>query len=176
MDSRGGRVSDGRTRGQTAATDTTTIAIATSAVPPNAQASFCPRVAPPARAWPDTASPVRASDDPLAIIFSILCARLFREAQGDRASLPIMLPEYGVDGGGNSGLTELQQAMLLQRMIAEFDAVNPVALVYHQPFDMSYQGQPQWYKDLWSGIGLGRADGTSKYSYFIWRDLFRLGQ
>jgi hypothetical protein len=54
MDRRSGRVSDGRMRGQTAATDTTTIAIATSAAPPNAQASFCPRVAPPARAWPDT--------------------------------------------------------------------------------------------------------------------------
>ena len=89
--------------------------------------------------------------------------------------LPIMLAEFGVDGGIGSGLTERQQAELLQRMIGEFAAVNPVALVYYQPFDMNYLGQPKWFKDLWSTTGLARLDGTAKDSYFVWSDLFRLG-
>ena len=89
--------------------------------------------------------------------------------------LPIMLAEFGVDGGIGSGLTERQQAELLQRMIGEFAAVNPVALVYYQPFDMNYLGQPKWFKDFWSTIGLARLDGTAKDSYFVWSDLFRLG-
>ena len=87
--------------------------------------------------------------------------------------LPIMLPEFGVAGGAGSSLTEIQQAELLQRMIGELAAVHPVALVYYQPFDLNYLGQPPMFKDWWSTIGLGRRDGTAKSSYFVWRDLFR---
>jgi hypothetical protein len=95
---------------------------------------------------------------------------------GDIApELPIMLAEFGVAGGAGADLSELQQAELLRRMIGEFAAANAVALVYYQPFDMSYLGQPQQFKDMWSTVGLARLDGTAKNSYFVWRDLFQLG-
>jgi hypothetical protein len=89
--------------------------------------------------------------------------------------LPILLAEFGVAGGAGAQLNEFQQAELLRRMIGEFATVNPVALVYYQAFDMSYLGQPQMFKDLWSTIGLARLDGTAKRSYFVWHDLFQLG-
>lgn len=89
--------------------------------------------------------------------------------------LPIMLNEFGVGGGGSSGLTNTQQAELLKRMIQEFASVNPVAIVMFQAYDLNYLGQPMWFKDIFSPVGIAQMDGKIKPAYFVWKELFKLG-
>jgi hypothetical protein len=102
-------------------------------------------------------------------------AGYFSRARDIAPNLPILAAEFGVAGGEGATWTESQQVELLQRMIEELAAANPVALVYYQPFDMNYLGQPQFFKDTWSRIGLGRMDGSPKSSFVLWRELSRLG-
>lgn len=89
-------------------------------------------------------------------------------------TLPIMLNEFGAGGGGSSGLTHAQQAALLKRMIQEFSAVNPVAVIMYQAYDLNYLGQPMAFKDTFSPIGLAEMDGKVKPAYFVWKELFKL--
>lgn len=88
--------------------------------------------------------------------------------------LPIMLNEFGVGGGGSSGLTYAQQADLLKLMNQEFASVNPVAVVLYQAYDLNYLGQPMWFKDYFSPIGLAEMDGKVKPAYFVWKELLKL--
>ena len=87
--------------------------------------------------------------------------------------LPILVPEFGTAGGGDSGFTEAQQAEVLARMLVDLAAVRPVALIWFSLYDQPYFGVPAWFK-IFKHLGFRGQDGTPKPGLVLWNKLHAL--
>jgi hypothetical protein len=98
---------------------------------------------------------------------------MFARPRDIAPDLPILVPEFGMGGGGDSGYTEAEQAEALGRMLIEMAEAAPVALIWFSLYDQPYYGVPAWFK-IFKHLGLHGPDGTPKQSFVVWKKLHAL--
>ncbi len=85
------------------------------------------------------------------------------------SELPIMIPEFGMVGGGGSSFTEAEQAWVLRTMLSEFSSIDTAALIWYSAYDQPFFGQVPWFKEAFSFLGLMGMDATPKESFVVWQ-------
>lgn len=88
--------------------------------------------------------------------------------------LPILVPEFGVAGGGDTGFSESEQAGILRQMLKEFAAADPVALIWYSLYDQTYLGSPSWFKQAFRYFGMYDFSGTPKEVFILWKKVHEL--
>jgi hypothetical protein len=88
--------------------------------------------------------------------------------------LPVLVPEFGMAGGGSSAYSEAEQAEVLEVMLDELATVDPVALIWFQIYDRLYLEAPPWASEAFDHIGMLDLSGTPKTSLALWQKVHDL--
>jgi hypothetical protein len=88
--------------------------------------------------------------------------------------LPILVPEFGAAGGGDTGFSESEQAGILRQMLTEFAAADPAALIWYSLYDQTYLGSPSWFKQAFRYLGMRDFSGTPKEVFILWKKVHEL--
>lgn len=102
-----------------------------------------------------------------------LAAGYFTAAQAVAPDLPLLLPEFGVQGGAGTSLTESEQAAYLERIFEELSTTDVEVACWYAMYDQSYIGSPQWFIDEFGKLGMHRQDGTPKEVWAVMEAAYR---
>lgn len=65
-------------------------------------------------------------------------------------------------------LSETGQAVLLERIFSELSGVDVEVASWYSVYDIDYIGEPAWFQDAFSKLGILKQDGTAKEVFAAW--------
>jgi hypothetical protein len=83
--------------------------------------------------------------------------------------LPIVIPEFGITGGGISIYSEAEQVQALSLILEELSTAEVQALVWFQANDNLILAQPIWLQEAFQNLGMIDLHGRSKESLALWK-------
>jgi len=85
---------------------------------------------------------------------------------------PLFLNEFGVHGGDSTNISETKQAATLDTILSQLNDVPTEMVSWYSLYDQQQLGQPNWFKDAFSSIGIHYMDGTPKMAMRKWQSAY----
>ncbi len=97
----------------------------------------------------------------------------FTAARQVAPNRPLFLNEFGVHGGDSTMISEAKQAATLDTILRQLNGVPTEMVSWYSLYDQQHLGQPNWFKDAFSSIGIHYMDGTPKMAMRTWQSAYR---
>lgn len=83
--------------------------------------------------------------------------------------LPILIPEFGVPGGGDALYSEERQAEILSTILAELDTANVEMVSWYSAYNNRLFDEVPWFSIAFQTVGIHYQSGEPKLVWYTWR-------